>query len=376
MAGLTEEAGLLVNALGRHPAHPIGGQAAAGGNAAPTPPTQRVREHLLLQMQPSRGPHQQRECLSPPSATSLVFGYLGDLQLRFVFDAPGVGSATLARTEDFARLDLSPARAMAQAMANFKRMGAPEVVSMGGGVYSLRAQHPAYSALHMLDRSFWRAQLRRFPQGLIAALPRKGMLMFAPAGDPAIERALTQQASRIVAQSGPGATSSWLYRFDAGGWTPVADLTRAPAATNAAARLPVPAAASVHDDAPREDDGAAGDDDDDVVIDDDLDLDKAAQGQKMLIWSILGGIALNGVLRTGIPAPLAMLLVLALGIFSLLGVVRLCSGLGKPTNFTIICMVLAFVPLLSLVSWIVLSVQATRRLRAAGFKVGLFGARA
>jgi hypothetical protein len=68
-------------------------------------------------------------------------------------------------------------------------------------------------------------------------------------------------------------------------------------------------------------------------------------------------------------------LYVALGIFSLVGVVRLSSGLGKPTGSTIFYMVLTFVPLVSLVAWIVLSLQATRRLRAAGWQVGLLGAR-
>jgi hypothetical protein len=112
------------------------------------------------------------------------------------------------------------------------------------------------------------------------------------------------------------------------------------------------------------------------VVEDGVDLDKAAQGQRMLVLSILGALLVNGAARSGVLPVLPIFgLYVALGIFSLVGVVRLCSGLAKTTGSTIVYMVLTFVPLVSLVAWIILSVQATRKLRAGGWRVGLFGAR-
>jgi hypothetical protein len=39
------------------------------------------------------------------------------------------------------------------------------------------------------------------------------------------------------------------------------------------------------------------------------------------------------------------------------------------------CMFLSSVPLLNLITWIVLSTKTTRKLRNAGYEVGLFGVR-
>lgn len=341
-------------------------EAAQAATSAP----ERLATQLLLQVQRQPdGPFVARECLMPPGADSVAFGYLGDMRLRFVFDAPGAGSVSMAHAKDFARLGLTPARAMVQALANLRRLGPPAIVALGEGVYGLRAPQRAYATAQMLDRGFWRQQLEKFPLGLLAAAPAQGVLMFTPAGDEAAERALVRQAARALASAGPMAVSAWVYRFGEGGWAPHAP-------------LPVPQSrpASAADGQPRKAGMPRGDSPDESpdALDDseEHDLDKAATGQKMLIASIVAGLVINAAARTGLPPTVLVVLALLLGTFSLLGVVRLCSGLGKSTGWTVACMVLSFVPLLSLACWITLSVQATRALRAAGWKVGLLGARA
>ncbi|MCD6078493.1 MAG: hypothetical protein K0R89_2431 [Ramlibacter sp.] len=325
----------------------------------------RERDKLMVQLHPWPGERLAKETLRPSASQDTVaYGYLGDMQLRLVFDEPGVANAAAVRPDDLARLELTPQKAVAYAASNSKRAGgAPQITSLAGGIYTLRGQHPDYNATFFLDRTFWRQQLEKFPQGLLAALPRKGVLMFAPAGDAAVEAELKKQAGRMLAAAGPSAVSACVYRFDATGWQPIAELPQPQAA---------PAAAAAGK--PTVDD----DDDDDVEeeIEDGVDLDKAAKGQRMLALSILGTLLVNGAARSGVlPVLPVFALYVALGIYSLLGVVRLSSGLGKPTGSTIFYMVLTFVPLVSLVAWITLSVQATRKLRSAGWRVGLLGAR-
>lgn len=327
--------------------------------------TTRDRENLLVQLRHWPGPRVAKESLVPPRgepAPGLAFGYLGDIQLRFVFDLPALDQPIAVRPEDIARLDLTPGRAVAVAAANVKRQGGvPHVASLGGGVYALKGAHDDYSQGYMLDRAFWRSQLDKFPKGLLAALPRRGLLMFAPAGDPVVEEELARQAGRIAAAAGGAVVSNCIFRFDATGWNVHSDLPKpaAAAAPATAARRPnsieIDAAAEEHDGS---------------------DLDKAASGQKILIYSILLGFVSNAVARSGVHPLVPLLATAALAFYSLLGVVRLGSGLGKSTGTTIAFMVLSFVPLANIVSWIVLSIQATRRLRAAGWRVGLLGARA
>ena len=324
----------------------------------------RDRANLLVQLQPWPGPRIPTERLVPPPAgaksTGLAFGYLGDIQLRFVFDQPGTGQPAAVRPEDLARLDLTPGRAVAVAAANVKRYGgAPQTASLGGGVYSLRGAHHDYSPAYLLDREFWRGQLQKFPQGLFAALPRRGVLMFAPAGDPAVQAELVRQASQMLAAADAARVSACLYHFDAGGWHLHSELPK-----------PQPAVAPHANRTGEADDAGEADDTANT------DLRKAARGQRMLIYSILGTFFINALDRGASPPPAVMLaLWIALGIYSLLGVVRLSSGLGKATGATIAFMVATFFPLVNLVTWIALSVQATRALRAAGWRVGLLGAR-
>ena len=335
-----------------------------------TPLPERTPAHLLPQVQHQpQGPFMARECLVPPDAGSVAFAHLGDMRLRFVFDQPGTGGVAVAHAQDLARLGLTPARAMAQALANLRGLGAPAIVAQTEGVQGLRAPHAAYAAALLLDRGFWRQQLARSPQGLVAAVPARGMLLFAPAGDAAAVQALVRQAARARAAAGPAGISAWLYRFDAGGWTPHAPLPGPPQARPARE-----AGAPLADAAPA---GADVDDDEDAGPEaaDAQDLDKAASGQKMLIASIAANLVLNAAARAGLPPVASVALVLLLGAFSLLGVVRLCTGLGKSTALTVGCMVLSFFPVLNLGVWLLLSMQATRALRAAGWRVGLLGAR-
>jgi hypothetical protein len=332
----------------------------------------RERQNLMLELQPWPGERIGRECLRAPEGPrdGVVYGYLGDMQLRLVFEEPGLGPAAPVQPQDLERLELTPQKAVAHAAANSRRAnGEPRISSLSDGVYSLRGQHPDYNASYLFDRAFWKAQLEKFPRGLLAALPRKGVLLFAPAGQIVVEQALAHQAARMHASADALRLSACVYRFDAAGWHPHADLPR-PA-------IAAPAPEDKDADADEEADDRDGDRRPAVHgVDAEEDLDKAARGQRMLVHGILGGFALNAMARSGVQPWVMFALFMALAVYSLLGVVRLSAGLGKSRGATILCMVLTFVPLVSVLTWIVLSVQATRALRAAGWRVGLFGARA
>jgi hypothetical protein len=326
----------------------------------------RDRDNLVLRMQKWPGPPIASEGLVPPPAGSsngLAFGYLGDMQVRLVFEQPG-GAAAAVRPEDLARMELTPGKAVGVAAMNLKRRNGPlQIGTLGSGrIYVLRCGQQESATGHFLDRAFWREQLAKFPQGLLAALPRPGVLMFAPAGDPAVEAELQQQAGRLYRDGSAASLSACLYRFDAKGWGVLRVLPdTAPPAT---ASAPVQSEDG-------DDEGAPGD----AQAWDDEDQDKAAQGQKILIRSLLLGFVLNAMARSDVHPAIVLVLALVVTVYSLWGVVRLSSGLGKSTGHTIVLMVLSFIPLVSLVVWIVLSVQASRRLRAAGWQVGLLGAR-
>jgi hypothetical protein len=111
----------------------------------------------------------------------------------------------------------------------------------------------------------------------------------------------------------------------------------------------------------------------DSATDDDK-LALAAGGQKIAIYCILLTFVFNAAVSTNAFPPLVLLLLaFILGVYSLLGIVRICSGLDKGQGTKIFFMVCAFVPLANLVTLIYLSMKTTKLLRAAGWTVGLMG---
>ena len=106
-------------------------------------------------------------------------------------------------------------------------------------------------------------------------------------------------------------------------------------------------------------------------------IEKVASGQKLIIYSILANLGLfvlSALLGdiAGLFLPLVGIAAITLAI---LGLVRVTSGLGNPTSSLIIFIVLVFVPLVGLLMLVVVNARATRALRAAGYQVGLLGAR-
>ncbi len=102
---------------------------------------------------------------------------------------------------------------------------------------------------------------------------------------------------------------------------------------------------------------------------------QVARGQKIIIYCILLNFVLGGIERArGLPELVLFGLYLLTAVWSLLGVVRICSGLQKSQGQKILFMVLTFFPLINLVALVYLSMKATRMLRDAGWSVGLLGA--
>lgn len=144
-----------------------------------------------------------------------------------------------------------------------------------------------------------------------------------------------------------------------------AKVARAGATTPAAAS---PSAAGGAAPAPRSDDDAAELHEQHAL---------AARGQRVVILSIVATVVLRGV-GQAVPGSLLAVTLLScvVAVCSVWGLLRMCSGLGMPQGRKICFMVLAFFPLLNIVVLVYLSVRTTRLLRAAGWTVGLFGARA
>jgi hypothetical protein len=100
---------------------------------------------------------------------------------------------------------------------------------------------------------------------------------------------------------------------------------------------------------------------------------RVASGQKLILYSILLSLAAFALAK-----PLGLFVIvlnLVAAVMAILGAVRIADGLGQGTGARIIYAICMFIPLISIVIMISLSIRATRALREAGYEVGLLGAK-
>lgn len=102
-------------------------------------------------------------------------------------------------------------------------------------------------------------------------------------------------------------------------------------------------------------------------------IEHVAQGQKLLIYAILGNLA--SILLLALNGYIADLIAIAAMLMSLVGMFRIGAGMGYTTGAKIGLVVLMVVPLVNLITLLIINARATKTLRAAGFKVGLLGAK-
>lgn len=105
-------------------------------------------------------------------------------------------------------------------------------------------------------------------------------------------------------------------------------------------------------------------------------LSLAARGQRAVIYSIILNFVLSAAERSNaLPILVLYALFILVGIYSLAGILKICSGIEVTQNKKILCMTFVYFPLINLILYVYLSRRATKLLRAAGWEVGLLGAR-
>lgn len=109
-----------------------------------------------------------------------------------------------------------------------------------------------------------------------------------------------------------------------------------------------------------------------MSVADEPQTEQVASAQKLIIYAILAYFA-AAVVRV-LLGPVGLLVGVAALLMGLVGAYRLCTGLGYPMAIRVLLMLLMCVPLVSLIVLLVLNGKATRRLRDAGYRVGLLGA--
>jgi len=146
------------------------------------------------------------------------FLYLGDMHVRFVYDSTNIMANLMI--EDFEKLKLSPDEALRLAVANIKRVyGKPGIVPWTGGLMQVKGKLPDVDSSYFLDREFWRGLLKQNPDGVVAAVPKRGGLLFAPLSDTKAVDGLRRGIAFLFNSSERLRVSSALYLFKDDRWT-------------------------------------------------------------------------------------------------------------------------------------------------------------
>ena len=146
------------------------------------------------------------------------YHYIGDMHIRLVFDAGQ--SLQSASPMDLERLRLTPEAALDIAVANLRRMyGAPHSAPWSGGLMQVQGGSPDLASSYFLDRQFWGAMAREHPEGIVAAVPQRGGLVYASAEDVDAVETLKFSAAALYAGGGGTRISSALYLFKDGHWS-------------------------------------------------------------------------------------------------------------------------------------------------------------
>jgi hypothetical protein len=146
------------------------------------------------------------------------YHYIGDMHIRLVFD----GGQTLqsASPKDMERLRLSPEDALDLAVANLRRVyGKPTATPWSGAVMQVQGRSPDLASSYFLDREFWQGVQDTHPEGVVAAVPERGGLVYVSAKDESAIADLRFSAAALYAGGGGRRVSSALYLFKDGHWS-------------------------------------------------------------------------------------------------------------------------------------------------------------
>ena len=145
------------------------------------------------------------------------FEYIGDMHIRFVFDAPKI--LPNATPKDLERLKLSPEEALRVAVANLKRMYGTPTASPSNDLMEVKGKAADLDSSYFLDREFWQALAKKHPEGLVVSVAKRGGLLYTPLSNTKAVERLSKDVAQLHASSGRLRISSALYLFKDDRWS-------------------------------------------------------------------------------------------------------------------------------------------------------------
>ena len=145
------------------------------------------------------------------------FDLIGDLQLRLVRHT--ADQVVTLHASQLADLGLDVDAALAVALANHRHQHGEPAVSAWHNLRRVGGATAEADHAWFVDRALWRGLLAGHPEGLVVALPRIDLLVFAPASDTAAVNDMREGIPGLHAGSADYRLSSALYLFKDDRWT-------------------------------------------------------------------------------------------------------------------------------------------------------------
>jgi hypothetical protein len=199
---------------------------------AQMPKVEKTRDNLMVVVRESIGGNRLDDVFVPTGKLKMrsadgrevelelaYWYFIGDTLIRFVFDGPQ--SMANATPQDLVQLGVNDVdEALALAILNIKRVyGEPSATPWEGGLMQVKGKSPDLDSSYFLDRSYWRTLLKKHPEGLVVAVPKRGGLLYVPLSNgPAVER-LKLGVARLHASSDRMRVSSALFLFKDDKWS-------------------------------------------------------------------------------------------------------------------------------------------------------------
>ncbi len=144
------------------------------------------------------------------------FDLIGDLQLRLVRHTPDYVFTLHAGELD--ELALGVEDALAVALANLHRVHGEPLARPWHNLQRVGGRTEDADSAYFMDRAFWRARLAEHPDGLVAAVPRTDLLLFAPLADTTAVDSMRHGVPGLHAGGSDYRLSSALYLFKDDRW--------------------------------------------------------------------------------------------------------------------------------------------------------------
>jgi uncharacterized protein YtpQ (UPF0354 family) len=146
------------------------------------------------------------------------YEFIGDMHIRFVYDSPT--SMSNLTSAEFAALKLTPEEAVNLAVKNIKRTyGKPKYSLWQNGIMIVEGESPDVDSSYLLDLEFWNSVTKKYPDGVVVAVPKRGGLLFAPASDKAAVTELKGRIKGLFISSERMRVSSALYLYKDSHWS-------------------------------------------------------------------------------------------------------------------------------------------------------------